>query len=410
MSTSSNPTPQPSGPLAGLRVIDITSVLMGPYASQILGEMGADVIKVESPDGDVVRLIGPAVHTGMGPVFVNTNRSKRSITLNLKHAAGRATLLRLAQTADVLLYNVRPQAMARLGLSYEDLREVNARLIYVGVFGYGQDGPYAARPAYDDLIQGASTLASLGSRSNNGAPRYVPLALVDRITGLSAVNAVLGALHERHASGLGQRIDVPMFENMVTFVLQDHLSGLSFDPPLNEGGYSRLLSSSRRPYKTRDGYICAMVYTDKQWQSFYKLLDREAELERDPRLATLATRTEHVDAIYTELEDIMATRTTDEWLTLLEQADIPATRVHDFTTIFEDEHLRAVNYFGFENHPSEGRLRTMRHPNRWSRTQPAHHRSAPRQGEHGPQILQEAGFTEDEIRELAAQGALTITQ
>lgn len=399
-----------TGPLKGLRVLDVTSVLMGPYASQILGEMGADIVKIEAPAGDVVRLIGPALHEGMGPVFLNTNRSKRSITLDLKHPAGRATLLRLAEDADICLYNVRPQAMSRLGLGYEELRAVNPGIIYVGVFGYGQDGPYAARPAYDDLIQGASTLASLAGRASAGAPRYTPLAVVDRITGMAAVNATLAALYERNISGEGQRIDVPMFENMVGFVLLDHLSGLSFDPPLDNGGYNRLLSPGRRPYKTRDGYICAMVYTNKQWRNFYRILGREEELGSDPRMTSLATRTQYIDEIYLELEEIMSTRTTSEWLALLEKADIPATRVNDLASIFADEHLNAIGYFGSEEHPTEGKLRTLRHPNKWSRTQPKHTRRVPVQGEHGHEILKEAGFSDAEIESLAEQGALGFPQ
>lgn len=409
MSTSAGLT-ENTGPLKGMRVLDVTSVLMGPYASQILGEMGAEIVKIEAPAGDVVRLIGPARHEGMGPVFLNTNRSKRSITLDLKNPAGRSALLRLAKNADVCLYNVRPQAMSRLGLSYEDLKAVNPGIIYVGVFGYGQDGPYAARPAYDDLIQGASTLASLAGRADNGTPRYTPLAVVDRITGMAAVNAILAAIYERQNSGEGQRIDVPMFENMVGFVLLDHLSGLSFEPPLDKGGYNRLLSPSRRPYKTRDGYICAMVYTNKQWRNFYQILGREEELASDARMTSLATRSQHIDEIYLELEQIMSTRTTSEWLAVLEKADIPATQVNDLVSIFDDEHLNAIGYFGSEDHPTEGKLRTLRHPNTWSRTQPKHTRGVPLQGEHSLEILKEAGFSEAEIENLTEQGALGLPQ
>lgn len=395
-----------NGPLNGLCVVDMTAVLMGPYGTQWLGDMGADVIKIEAPEGDVVRGIGPVRNPGMGPIFLNTNRSKRSVVLDVKQPAGRAALLRLVERADVFVYNVRPQAMARLGLSYEALAEVNPRIIYAGVFGYGQDGPYAAKPAYDDLIQGASTLSAMFARANGGDPQYVPAAIVDRITGLTAVGAILAAVYERQGSGRGQRIDIPMFETMVGFVLSDHLGGRSFEPPLDGGGYARLLSRSRRPYPTLDGFVCALIYTDKQWRSFLRLLGRESEMETDPRLANLAARTEHVDALYAEVGRVMATRRTADWLASLDAADIPSTPVHTLDSIFDDPHLAATGFFGHEEHPTEGRLRTMRHPSAWSRTQPAATRPAPRHGQHSEEVLHEAGFGAEEIEALRAQGVL----
>jgi crotonobetainyl-CoA:carnitine CoA-transferase CaiB-like acyl-CoA transferase len=393
-------------PLAGLRVIDLTSVLMGPFASQILGDMGADVIKVEAPSGDTTRQIGPGRHPGMGGMFINLNRSKRSICLDLKVAEAKAAFLRLIATADIFLYNVRPQAMARLGLSYEALSAINPRLIYVGVFGFGQDGPYAARAAYDDLLQGASTLASLFVQQPGDAPRYVPTAMADRVAGMAAVQATLAAVIERGSSGLGQRIDVPMFETMTHFVLDDHLGGLSFDPPLDAGGYRRLLSPSRKPYRTLDGFVCAMIYTDQQWRSFYRVLGREDELAGDPRLASLATRTQNIDAIYAEIEAIIATRTTADWLDAFREADIPSLPLHDLSSIFTDEHLKAVGFFVSEAHPTEGSLTAMRESTAWSRTQPSASRPAPRLGEHGEEVLREAGYSEAEIGDLLRSGAI----
>ncbi len=395
-----------SGPLQNLRIVDMTAVLMGPYCTQWLGDMGADVIKIESPEGDVVRGIGPSRHPDMGPMFLNTNRSKRSVQLDVKQPAGRAALLRLVRTSDVFVYNVRPQAMARLGLSYEALRDVNPRIIYAGVFGYGQEGPYAAKPAYDDLIQGACTLSAMFAPASGSDPQYVPAAIVDRITGLVAVASILAAIHERQSSGQGQRIDIPMFETMVSLVLSDHLGGLSFDPPLDQGGYARLLSRSRRPYPTLDGFVCALIYTDKQWRSFLSLLGRESEMDGDPRLKNLTTRTVHVDALYQEVGRIMATRSTADWLASLEAADIPSTPVHTLESIFEDPHLAATGFFRSEQHPTEGRLRTMRHPATWSRTQPEPSRHAPRLGQHGEEVLLEGGFSAEEILALRKQGVL----
>ncbi len=399
--TASAPT---ALPLAGLKVLDLTAVLMGPVATQILGEMGADVIKVEAPSGDVVRLIGPMRHEGMGPIFLNANRNKRSLVLDLKAEAGKAALLRLVEQADVLIYNVRPQAMQRLGLGYEALAAINPRLIYAGVFGYAQDGPYAAKPAYDDLIQGACGLAALFHMSDGSAPRYVPNALADRITGICAVNAILAAVIERQRSGLGQRVDVPMFETMVNFTLGDHMGGLSFAPALDGGGYARQLAPGRRPYRTQDGFVSALIYNDKQWRSFYQLLGREADFEQDPRLKSLATRTEHVHSLYAEVEQVLATRSTAEWLQVLNAADIPAMPVHDLASLFSDPHLQATGHFQAEEHPSEGALIAPRNATQWSRTQPRHHRPAPRQGEHSREVLAEAGLSEADIAHLLAQG------
>ena len=253
------------GPLDGIRIIDMTSVLMGPFATQALGDMGADVIKVEAPQGDVVRQIGPARHEDMGPIFLNTNRNKRSLSLDLKRPEGIAVLHRLIADADVLVYNVRPQAMARLCLDYEAVEKINPRIVYAGLFGFGQDGPYAARPAYDDLIQGASTLSYLIARASDGTPRFVPTAVADRIVGITAVGGILASLIARGRTGRGQRVDIPMFETMVGFVLGDHLGGLTYEPPLDGCGYARQLSPYRRPYRSKDSYICALVYNDKQW-------------------------------------------------------------------------------------------------------------------------------------------------
>src|SRR4051812_9340086 len=257
------------GPLKGIRVIDMTTVLMGPFATQTLGDYGADVIKIESLEGDVTRLIGPTRHPGMGPVFLNTNRSKRSIALDLKKPAGRDVVLRLISSADVLVYNVRPQAMARLQLGYDVVANVNPRLIYAGVFGFGQDGPYAAKPAYDDLIQGATALPALMAQTGDGVPRYVPNALVDRIVGLTAVGAICASLVHRDRTGRGQRVDIPMFETMAGFVMGDHMGGLTYEPPLDKGGYARHLSRHRRAPKKAHRLICGVRFKDKQGGEFF---------------------------------------------------------------------------------------------------------------------------------------------
>lgn len=392
------------GPLSGIRVIDMTTVLMGPYATQFLGDFGADVIKVEAPEGDLVRKIGPSRHEGMGPIFLNANRSKRSITLDLKREEGRDALLKLCADADILVYNVRAKAMKRLGLAYEDVASVNPRLVYAGMFGYGQTGPYAARPAYDDLIQGGAVLPHLFARVNEGKPRYVPSAIADRVVGLVAVSAILASIIERDRTGIGQRVDIPMFETMVGFVLSDHMSGLTFEPPLDGGGYPRQLSPERRPYQTQDGHVCALVYTDAHWDRFFAAIGRPDMPAADPRFRNFVSRMANIDQVYGELASIFLTRTSAEWLDLLEKADVPAMPMYDFEGVLQDPHLRATDFFRLEEHPSEGTIRTMAVPASWSRTPANPVRHAPRQGEHSREILSEAGFTDDEISDLIARG------
>src|SRR4029079_14024260 len=384
------------GPLKGIKVIDMTTVLMGPYATQMLGDYGADIIKVESLDGDVTRQIGPTRHPGMGPVFLNTNRSKRSICLDLKRPAGREAVLRLIKTADVLVYNVRPPAMARLNLGYDVVLEINPRPIYAGVFGFGQDGSYAAKPAYDDLIQGATALPALMAQTSDGVPRYVPNALVDRIVGLTAVGAICASLVHRDRTGRGQRLDIPMFETMASFVMGDHMGGLTYDPPLDKGGYARHLSRDRRPYKTSDGYICVIVYNDKQWENFFVATGRD-DLRKDPQFATFAGRASNIDTVYAELARILETKSTAEWMDILTHADVPVMPMHDLESLLVDPHMVATDRFPVVDHPTEGAIRSMTEPANERDSTVEIERLAPRLGEHSAAILKEAGFSADEI-------------
>jgi crotonobetainyl-CoA:carnitine CoA-transferase CaiB-like acyl-CoA transferase len=394
------------GPLQGIRIIDMTSVLMGPFATQTLGDMGADVVKVEAPQGDVVRQIGPARHDDMGPVFLNTNRNKRSLSLDLKRPEGIAVLRRLIADADVLVYNVRPQAMARLGLDHEAVEKINPRIVYAGLFGFGQDGPYAARPAYDDLIQGASTLSHLIARAGDGTPRYVPTAMADRVVGITAVSAILASLLARGRTGRGQRVDIPMFETMVGFVLGDHLGGLTYEPALDGGGYARHLSPHRRPYRTQDGYLCALVYNDKQWQGFLRAIGRESLLVEDARFASFANRSRNIDVVYEFLSDLFALRSTAEWTRLLEDADIPMMPMHDLDSVLEDPHLAATGFFSTVAHPTEGLIRSMRAPVSFFGTPAGPVKHAPGQGEHSVEILRQSGYSAEEIDALLASGAV----
>lgn len=393
------------GPLAGVRILDLTTVLMGPYATQILGDFGADVIKVESPDGDVVRQIGPARHPDMGPLFMNVNRSKRDIALDLKRPEARPAILKLVEQADVLVTNIRPRAMARLGLSYEELAELNPRLIYAALVGYDQTGPYADRPAYDDLIQGGSCIAH-GFVRAGGQPSYVPAAVADRIVGMAGVNAILAAVIERMRSGQGQKIEIPMFETMVSMIMGDHMGGLTFDPPLDQGGYARHLSPDRRPYQTQDGYVCALIYTDGHWQRFFDAIGRGEVFTTDDRFSSFTNRMANIDFVYSELGKIIRTKTTAEWLDIFERADVPAMPMHSYESVMQDPHLVATGFFDTIEHPSEGTLRQMAVPVSFSRTPVKPSRPAPRLGEHGAEILAEAGFSDDDIAQMQQNGAL----
>ncbi|SFW88657.1 CaiB/BaiF CoA transferase family protein [Amycolatopsis australiensis] len=395
-----------TGPLDGVRILDLTSNFMGPYASLLLADMGADVAKVESPEGDTTRGVGPHRHPGMAAIFLHLNRNKRSLVLDLKHPGGRAALLRLLRSADVLLHSLRPAAMQRLGLSYAEVREINPRLVYCGCFGFGQNGPYAAKPAYDDLIQAAVGMPVLQSRGQ-GEPAYVATAIADRVVGMAASSAVAMALYHRERTGRGQEVQVPMFETFAHFVLGDHLYGHTFVPPIGNWGYARMMNADRRPYRTLDGYLGVNIYTDRHWQRFFTAVGR-ADLAADPRFAGIHGRTEHIGELYAFLAEVFATRSTGEWLELLTEADIPAIRMHTPETVLTDPHLTEAGFFTEEDHPSEGRLRTIGIPQQWSESTPELRYPAPRLGEHTEDLLRESGFGDDEIGELVASGAARI--
>src|SRR5437764_29294 len=296
-----------TGPLQGIRIVDLTTVIMGPYATQILADYGAEVIKVEPPEGDIMRDAAPMNGPGMGHLHLQMNRNKRGIVLDVKREGGRRALLRLCEKADVFVHNIRSAAMRRLRLSYQEVRAANPRIVYASLLGFGSAGPYSGRPAYDDLIQGACALPSLYAQSTAGRPAYVPANFADRVVGVNAVHVILAALLCRERTGEAQEVELPMFETLAQFVLGDHLGGRSFDPPRGAPGYSRLFH--RRPFETKDGYLCALVYNDKQWAAFFSAIGRADELSANPRLATYAERARNYEEAYASLAKIFKTRT-----------------------------------------------------------------------------------------------------
>jgi crotonobetainyl-CoA:carnitine CoA-transferase CaiB-like acyl-CoA transferase len=376
------------GPLAGVRVLDLSSVIMGPLATRILADFGASVIKVEPPQGDVMRLALPARNHGMGALFMHLNRGKRSVVLDLKTEAGRDALLRLCLRSDVFIHNTRLAALARLGLGYADVARANPAIVYVSLVGYGQGGPGAALQAYDDLIQGASGLASLFAL-DGGEPRYVPSTIVDRIGGLSAVNVVLAALLHRTRTGKGQAIEVPMFETLADIVLGDHLGGESFVPAEGPMGYARLLTAMRRPYRTLDGYLCVLVYNEGHWTRFFEVSGNGERYRSDARLNQPERRRRDYHYAYGVVAEVLATRTSAEWLPLLRSADVPAAPFQELEEVLHDPQLVATGFLREREHPTEGRIRTIGVPSTWSTTQPSSEGDAPTLGQHTDEVLRE---------------------
>lgn len=402
MATGSNAM---SGPLQGVRVLDLTTVFMGPLATQMLGDLGADVIKIEAPRGDSIRDIGPCGDVGLGPLFLGLNRNKRSVVLDLKQPEGVQVLLRLARNADVFVTNVRPAAMRRLGLAYEQVAAHNPRLVYASMVGFSQRGPYAAKAAYDDMIQAATGLAAAVGDVTGDVPRCVPVTIADRSVGLYAFGVISTALYARERSGRGQSIEIPMFETMVPYVLGDHLYGRTFVPPRGDFGYPRVMNPNRRPFRTRDGYVCCVIYTDRQWELFLNAIGKGEWFKADPRFSDMQSRTQATDALYQLISDELEQRTTAEWLELLPVDEIPILPMHTFDSLLEDEHLATTGFFRQTDHPVAGRILETAVPSEWSGTPPTHRRPVPVLGEHTVEVLREAGYDDSEIAALRKSGA-----
>ena len=388
--------------LGGVRILDLSSVVFGPYASQILADYGADVVKVEAPAGDSTRRTGPAQEPGLAAIFLGLNRNKRSIVLDLKQPSAREALLALADQADVLMHSMRPAKMEALGLGPETLCARNPRLVYAGLYGFGAGGAYDGRPAYDDIIQGLSGLADLVDRQT-GTPRYLPTVVADKTCGLVAAHAILAALFQRERTGRGQQLEVPMFESMASFALVEHYYGRHLRDEPGEAGYPRALTPNRRPCRTADGHICLMPYTDAHWRGFFIAAGRP-DLAEDPRFADISARTRNIEALYELQAGIVAAHDTAYWLALCERLEIPAARINRLQDLENDPHLQSVDFFVPLESACGSRYRFVRNPVRMQHSQvpPA---MPPRLGEHTREVLRQAGLDDARIDALLETGA-----
>lgn len=397
--TEPSSLPGNAGPLSGFRVIDLTTNVLGPVATQILGDMGADIIKVEAPEGDHTRHVGPSRSEAMGVFFLNINRNKRSIVLDLKKQAAREALFKLVETADVFVHSMRPDAAKRLGIGYKDMAALNPQLVYASASGYRPQSSRRNWPAFDDVIQGLSGIAAMNARTT-GEPRYFPTVLADKHCGYVLSSAISMALLWRERTGEGQEVHVPMMESMVSFNMMEHLWGAVLDEPERGVGYSRMFTPHRRPYATKDGYICLLANTDEQWRRLFALMDRP-DMADDPRYAKVNARSRNIDAVYAVVAEQMAKRTTGEWRQLLDAADIPNGPVQDFDDLLNDPYLGETRFFQRVAHPTEGKFVTTAIPVEFSKSGGTIRRLAPQLGEHTREVLEGCGMSESEIAALS---------
>ena len=401
--TATSP-PAARGPLAGIRVLDLTSVVLGPMATQILGDYGADVIKVEALEGDLMRANGVSKNRGMSSIFLAINRNKRSVAVDMKTAAGREAVRLLARSVDVVVHNMRVAAIERLGLGYEVVAKTNPQVVYCVATGFGQEGPHAGKPAFDDVIQAACGLASLIGHES-GVPDFVPSLIADKTVGMALVNAVLAALFHRQRTGEGQYAEVPMLETMTAFTLAEHLAGLSFDPPLAKAGYARLLAGGRKPAPTRDGHVAMLPYTVEHWENFFAAAGRP-ELAAKYNLADRHERNARLKELYADMTAVTRTLSTTDLLALCERQDIPATRIYNLDELPQHPHLKAVGLFQPFTHPTEGATVTVRPPTKFARTPAEVRLPAPHLGEHTRACFTEAGLDAAALDALETQGVI----
>ena len=405
MSNSSENSGCRPGPLTGFRIIDLTTVVLGPYATQLLGDLGAEVIKVESPDGDVMRHAGPHVSPGMAPIYMTINRNKRSIVLDLTREDARDVLRQLVKTADGFIHNIRSESMARLGFEYEAVAEIKPDIVYCHAVGFGSGGPYEGRPAYDDLIQAGSGIPAMFSMDGDDSePRYYPGLIADKTTGLHSAYAMLAGLLHRERTGEGQFIEIPMLESMVSFNSAEKLFGRVFVPPKEPHDYTRLSNPYRKPYKTKDGYVGMTPYSLKHWRDTLRQAGCEAMMD-DPRFSTYTQRTKHISLLYKKLEEIAPQKTTDEWLSVLGELGVPCMRVHTLDSVLEEQQLRDTGLIEEREHATEGPYIAINNPVKFTKSPAKIYCDPPLLGQDTIGLCEELGLGAKEIERLKNAGA-----
>ena len=382
---------QRHGPLHGIKVVEIASIVLGPLATQYLGDMGADVIKVEPPDGDLTRSLGPQRSPGMSAMFLNCNRNKRSVVLDLKQRRDREALSTIVAQSDVVLHSIRSRAVQRMGLSYAHLSRLNPRVVYCKVTGFSDKGTYAGKPAYDDLIQALTGLASLQT-AIMGKSRYMSTNFADKVSAIHAAYAVMLALFHRERTGRGQQVVVPMFEAMTAFNCVEHLWGATFEPPLGPMGYQTIVKAARKPYETLDGYIAFLPYNDPHWKSFFDAIGLP-ELMQDPRFCSYGARQKNYAAVWVFVTEQLKLKSNAEWLQLFGQGDMPIAQVNRLEDLPHEPHLESVGFWQMREHPTEGNLRFSSSPFELADSPPALRRLPPSLGQHTQEVLKEFGVT-----------------
>ena len=394
-------------PLKGIKVIDASSILMVPYCTRLLADMGAEIIKVETISGDNTRYIGPSVNKGMAAVFLNINRNKKSISVDLKSADGRLIIYKLIKKSDVFVSNIRKASLERLKLTHTDFIKINPKIITANAVGFSSKGPYAGLPAFDDTIQAISGMAAY-QETYSDQPSYTSGATADKVTGLMLGMSILSALFNREKNGEGTELEVPMMETMVDFTLVEHLYGYNFLPPKAPPVYPRQSSPNRKPYKTLDGYIAVLPYSDDQWLRFFSIIKKENIL-KDPKFSSLETRNQNIDELYKILSEELKKRNTSYWIKNLREQDIPATKVNFPKDLFEDEHLERTNFFKVQDHPTEGKLLYPSFPVEFNEDETfSESLHAPSLGENTKEILTDLGYSEFEIESFVSKGTVKI--
>ncbi len=390
-----------TGPLKGYRILDLTTVLFGPFGTQTLGDWGAEIIKVETLTGDTWRNSGQFRNRGMSGQFMAANRNKRSIALDLKNPEAKEVLRRLIPTVDALVSNIRPAGLARLGFSYDVCKELNPKLVYAVATGFGQNGPWAARPAFDEIIQAASGFAS--AMGTDDEPAFVPSLVGDKLCGMALTSAVTAALLHRERTGEGQMVEVPMLETLAAFNSIEMFGGLAFVPPIGPSGYNRM--KARRPVRTKDGWLTMLPYSADNWCAFFEAVGHPDCIEefavRDP-----VARARNIDKIYDRMREFAPSKTTAEWEEILLRIDVPHTAFARLAEIAEQPHLKAVEMFPVLDHPTEGKIMQARPPARFSASPASIRRMPPRLGEHSREVLREAGYADEDIEKLIAAKAV----